>query len=63
MEMVSDSLHLPHEEAQPLAKAIHKKTAGNPLFASRFLEQLYRYISGHSTWVNGRGEVRSANNE
>jgi predicted ATPase len=36
----ADALRCPQERALPLAQLVHEKTAGNPYFASQFLQEL-----------------------
>ncbi len=40
--LVADTLHTDVEEARPLARLVHEKTAGNPFFVEEFLKLLYR---------------------
>ncbi|WP_437917136.1 AAA family ATPase [Sorangium sp. So ce302] len=39
--LVSDALHCRRDDAAPLSRLIHEKTAGNPFFAIQFLTALY----------------------
>jgi predicted ATPase/signal transduction histidine kinase len=39
--LLADALRIAPEVAAPLAEAVHKKTAGNPLFVRRFLQYLH----------------------
>jgi PAS domain S-box-containing protein len=39
-QLVSDTLHCDIQRAQPLARLVHAKTAGNPFFSIQFLQAL-----------------------
>ena len=41
-ELVADTLHCSPEEAEPLARLVRDKTAGNPFFVIQFLTALHR---------------------
>jgi PAS domain S-box-containing protein len=56
-QLVADSLHCDPELAEPLAKLIHDKTAGNPFFAIQFFSALaeeslltFDYGAGRWSW-------------
>jgi len=40
--LLADSLRLPIDQVEPLARCVFDKTQGNPFFASQFLSALYR---------------------
>jgi PAS domain S-box-containing protein len=53
--LIADSLHCELEHATPLARVVHKKTAGNPFFAVQFIsalaeEALLHFDHGGGTW-------------
>src|SRR5262249_34663110 len=55
-QMVADSLHCDQVSVQPLARLIHQKTGGNPLFAIQFFvslseEGLVQFDRGGATWA------------
>jgi predicted ATPase len=54
-QLIADSLHCELEGATPLARVVHKRTAGNPFFAVQFLsalaeEALFHFDHGGATW-------------
>jgi predicted ATPase/GAF domain-containing protein len=56
-QLVADSLHCERERAEPLARLIHDKTAGNPFFAIQFFSALaeeslltFDYGAGGWSW-------------
>jgi PAS domain S-box-containing protein len=53
--LITDALHCEPERATPLARVVHKKTAGNPFFAVQFIsalaeEALLYFNHGSGTW-------------
>src|SRR5262249_36095750 len=40
-QLVADAVHRPLSEAEPLARLVQEKTAGNPFFVLQFLSSLY----------------------
>jgi diguanylate cyclase (GGDEF)-like protein len=42
MQLIADTLHCSQERVQPLAKLVHQKTQGNPLFNAQLLKSFYQ---------------------
>jgi predicted ATPase/signal transduction histidine kinase len=65
-KFLGDSLREPSEGARYLARVIHAKTGGNPLFAIQFVQSLYQrrllcfdVLEGRWTWVPGEIEAEA----
>jgi PAS domain S-box-containing protein len=53
--LIADSLHCEREDAQPLARMVHEKTAGNPFFVIQFIsalaeEELLAFDRSKAAW-------------
>jgi PAS domain S-box-containing protein len=63
-QMIADALHCDRDRARPLARLVHKKTAGNPFFANQFLtalfeEGLLHFDHGSVSWAWDLKRIRS----
>jgi predicted ATPase/signal transduction histidine kinase len=65
-ELVADTVHCEHSSAEPLARLVYRKAAGNPFFTIEFLKSIYRsnlldfdLQSGRWKWDLEKIEARS----
>lgn len=64
--LIADSLRLPLDQVEPLARCVFDKTQGNPFFASQFLSALYRdgllvFSMDHQRWQWNQAEITQRN--
>ena len=64
--LLSDSLRLPSDQVEPLARCVFDKTQGNPFFTSQFLSALYRdgllrFSMDHQRWEWNQAEIAQRN--
>lgn len=61
---IADTTQSTHDQAAPLARLIHRKTHGNPLFIGQFLKNLYHAQQirfEHGAWVWDVAQIASLN--
>jgi predicted ATPase/GAF domain-containing protein len=66
LALLSDSLRLPIEQVEPLARTVFDKTQGNPFFTNQFLSALYRdgllrFSMDHQRWEWNQTEIAQRN--